>query len=102
MKSDLISRSTAKDEILSWAVSIQNPRLLSKDDTMFVLDKLPAVDAVEVVRCKDCKCYIYSEEDGCFSCDALGGLHEPDAHDFCSYGEKRDAEQTLDWRKYCE
>lgn len=45
MNNDLISRSAAKDEILSWAVIINKPHLLSKEDTLHVLDTLPAVDA---------------------------------------------------------
>lgn len=48
MNNDLISRSAAKDEILSWAAVINKPHLLSKDDTLHVLDTLPAVNAVEV------------------------------------------------------
>ena len=58
----------------------------------------PAVDAVEVVRCKDCKHYglgaclkIYS--DGAASVYAWQ-YRKPD--DFCSYGERRadDADRT--------
>lgn len=48
MNEDLISRSAAKDEILSWAVIINKPHLLSKEDTLHVLDTLPAVDAEKV------------------------------------------------------
>lgn len=48
MQNDLISRSAAKDEILSWAVCLNKPHLLSKDDTMHTLDTIPAVDAVPV------------------------------------------------------
>ena len=46
MNNELISRSAAKDEILSWAICINKPHLLSKDDTIAVLDMLPTVDAV--------------------------------------------------------
>ena len=48
MNEDLISRSAAKDEILSWAVIINKPHLLSKEDTLHVLDTLPAVDVEKV------------------------------------------------------
>ena len=47
-----------------------------------------SVDAVEVVRCKDCKSYVILE-DGWYYCDCFGGLHQPDALDYCSYGERR-------------
>lgn len=47
MENDLISRSAAKEEILSWAVCLDKPHLLRKDDTIHVLDTMPAVDAVD-------------------------------------------------------
>ena len=40
-----------------------------------------------VVRCKDCKFYGIDEDGFCF-CECFGGLNEPDARDFCSYGER--------------
>ena len=49
MENDLISRSAAKEEILSWAVFLDKPHLLRKDDTLHVLDMIPAVDAVDAV-----------------------------------------------------
>ena len=49
MENDLISRSAAKEEILSWAVCLDKPHLLRKDDTLPVLDMIPAVDAVDAV-----------------------------------------------------
>lgn len=55
MDNDLIMRSEAKEEIMNWARSITNPKMLSVNDTMYVLENLPAVAAVEVVRCRDCR-----------------------------------------------
>ena len=49
MENDLISRSAAKEEILSWAVCLDKPQLLRKDDTLHILDMIPAVDAVDAV-----------------------------------------------------
>lgn len=69
-----------------------------------VLDSLPAVGAVEVVRCKDCehskceKAYIpgdmYCREFQIYKCHhpASEVGSEPlivEANDFCSYGERR-------------
>lgn len=58
------------------------------------IDKLPTVDAVEVVRCKDCKSWEqYNACDGtkphrCMNHDAIFYKRTaPD--DFCSYGERR-------------
>lgn len=60
------------------------------------IEYAPTVDAVEVVRCKDC---IYWEKatankKGFLICPASG--MEIMAHDFCSYGEKRDNERKAD------
>ncbi|MEE0178303.1 MAG: hypothetical protein U0I25_00920 [Oscillospiraceae bacterium] len=48
----------------------------------------PTVDAVPVVRCKDCKHYKPDEYE--CGCDFAGGLPYVKADDFCSYGERRD------------
>ena len=59
------------------------------------------VDAVEVVRCKDCKHGIWDEEEQMWECvlpvDLTGDLdtysmfHEyNDGEHFCSYGERKD------------
>lgn len=48
----------------------------------------PTVDAVPVVRCKDCKEYI-SRWNGDYICGRIGSYYgntKPD--DFCSYGER--------------
>ena len=56
------------------------------------------VDAVEVVRCKDCACY---EETCpgygyCYHWDYEQGMqpNQVEADDFCSYGERRPNAQT--------
>lgn len=56
------------------------------------IDNAPTVDAVEVVRCKDCKHY---DMGVCLKIYSDGNVHaaawqkrKPD--DFCSYGEQRD------------
>lgn len=54
----------------------------------------PTVDAVPVVRCKDCK-YYKPDEFEC-GCDFAGGLPYVKADDFCSFGKRRD--QSADVR----
>ena len=58
-----------------------------------VVMKAPEVDAVEVVRCKDCKHYKYR------MCELIGNIMDGYYHgtfdvkrpdDFCSYGAKMD------------
>lgn len=52
------------------------------------LQKVPAVDAVVVTRCKDCK-YYNPDEYEC-GCDFAGGLPYVKPDDFCSYGEPKE------------
>lgn len=54
------------------------------------LQDAPTVDAVEVVRCKDCKHY-KPEEYEC-GCDFAGGLPYVKADDYCSYGERKEGD----------
>ena len=55
---------------------------------------LPTVDAVEVVRCKDCKWYAPNNGGSWLGC-AFDTRHPddvPKAEDFCSYGERKDGD----------
>ena len=51
------------------------------------IDAIPRVDAVEVVRCRDCIMKDPPEEYGDLQCHILGIPMKDD--DFCSYGERR-------------
>ena len=51
------------------------------------MEQCPTVDAVPVVRCKDCK--FQGDEDDC-PLLSLSAYTEPD--DFCSYGKRKDGE----------
>lgn len=81
MMADLIDRQAAKDVI--------HKRLGTMDlfESRFNtdIDAIPAVDAVEVVRCKDCKYWAHGD---CYRLE----LSRP--NDFCSYGERREDDGT--------
>lgn len=47
---EYIDREKTKEEILSWAVCINNPNMLSRDDTLHCIDAIPAADVATVVR----------------------------------------------------
>lgn len=63
------------------------------------IDRQPTVDAVEVVRCIDCRHSVtpkcqreYCEEKGILKCDKPSGIafnRRVHSTDFCPYGEKR-------------
>ena len=60
--------------------------------SVMMVNELPTVDAVEVVRCKDCK-HGFLTDDGSYSCELVdehyGWGYRTKADDFCSYGERR-------------
>ena len=55
-----------------------------------LMEDAPAVDAVEVVRCKDCVFYTNRRSDGVGMCFAHTVWFTDD--NFCSYGERKDNE----------
>ena len=58
------------------------------------IEAAPAVDAVEVVRCKDCKHFDTCDFDGdvLVGCMNLSGLTDVSPNGFCSYGKRREQE----------
>lgn len=54
------------------------------------VDEQPTIDAVSVIRCRDCK-YWQDNNDGYPHEECRWGHGEtPDANDFCSYGERKE------------
>ena len=54
-----------------------------------VIENAPTVDAVEVVRCKECR---HLEITGCYGECKRGYMGIVKPWDFCSYGERREGE----------
>lgn len=50
----------------------------------------PTVDAVSVVRCRECKYYDPEDWYG-IACKADGGMTDPDDDSFCSQGARRES-----------
>lgn len=74
LKERAIRVSTVKEHCYMKAVGIHE------------IDKAPTVDAVEVVRCKECKYYnVFRLE--CHNAHMNGYIG---ADGFCSYGERKD------------
>jgi len=81
---DLIRRQDAQNitgELLSGWLTDGERNILESVDAD--LGELPSADAVEVVRCKDCK-HLF-EDNGC----PLRYFKTHREDDFCSYGERR-------------
>ena len=100
MNGDLISRSALLKELCNscdgWCDNTECDCLNCKSDhrcdMVVVIAESPAVDAVEVVRCKDC---IFREEPHIYGRSVIGELWcrvigvPMNLDDFCSYGERR-------------
>ena len=52
-----------------------------------IIINAPTVDAVPVIRCRDCE--HYNPENYDISCDHPKGIMGPSDDDFCSYGKRR-------------
>lgn len=61
---------------------------VDEDTILDLVDSIPTVDALPVVRCRDCKHYKPDEYE--CGCDFAGGLQYVKADDFCSYGERKE------------
>lgn len=64
--------------------------LLVHDVLHHVLEA-PTIDAVPVVRCKDCLWYAPFDEQEPYACE-FSGMSPVDGNDFCSCGERKDNE----------
>lgn len=60
---EYINREETKRELSEWCILLNSPHLLSRDDTMFLLDTIPAADVAPVVHGR----WIHSRYENC--CD---------------------------------
>ncbi len=83
MDNDLISRSQACEMLLKQ-------QQLTPSVVRRVLLQVPTVDAVEVVRCKDCDHKHAVTCEGIILCTYHGKMIQMHRSDFCSYGERKE------------
>lgn len=63
-------------------------RLFAKyGDAWVIINNAPTIDAVEVVRCKDCKWFSWNVEKNIY-CMLWRNVHIKPDSDFCSFGER--------------
>jgi hypothetical protein len=92
---DLISRSALLEELSKGTIVTDDLYgmgiMAGNDHAMKKIEAAPAVDAVEVVRCKDCK-HSYKGSPHGLMCECpVGGQNTSllGGDDFCSNGERR-------------
>lgn len=69
---EYIDREKTKRELSEWCISLNNPHLLSRDDTMFLLDNIPAADVATVVHGRWIRPH-WRNSDYCCDCSECGG-----------------------------
>ena len=90
---DLIRRQDAADFLCDWCgiCSKEKRNIMECDDIAPNFAKIPPVDAVEVVRCKNCDNFQTDWEtafaNGRHYCAIIDSIMPPDG--FCSYGERK-------------
>ena len=81
----LIYLEDAKEALTGWDTDPTD------EEIEYTLDNLLTVDAVEVVRCKDCKRFCKYEQSSRNHCALSGRFVGED--DFCSFGEEGQPKQ---------
>lgn len=61
---------------------------LAITECLSIVRQMPTVDAVPVVRCRDCK--YYHDFETHYDCIHDYGIDYPMPDDFCSYGERKE------------
>lgn len=88
----LIDADELRSRIIAFSTGC-NTTYLTVENIVMMINKADTVDAVPVMRCRDCE-YIYTDGDGYLAC-VKSGLY-PDENDYCSRGQRRD--QSADVR----
>ena len=61
------------------------------DDICGLIDQAPTIDAVPVVRCKNCE-YFGTNDENVTYCFNRFGLDDPEPNGFCNYGRKKNVD----------
>lgn len=83
----MADRLISADDLIERAYRL---RLDDRERVAQMIESAPTVDAVPVVRCKDCKWWNTTEHEKCVAYDAFW-VTDPD--DFCCWGERREQDE---------
>jgi len=78
------------DELLETLRKDPLYNLVEQYNISGVIESRPIVDAVEVVRCKDCQAYRYSHVWNRWYCSIGQNNRATKENDYCSWGERRE------------
>lgn len=92
LRKDIVERGAQLSGCYSAGIARYMDRMLA--NVLADVDISPTVDAVPVVRCKDCKCseVFQNDSSGVMAryCNALRLVRMVADDDYCSYGERRE------------
>ena len=95
--SDLIRRDDALRSIEEWYAKICKPETITELGNILAgysaykdIAKIPAVDAVEVIKCKYCKHFTEGMAIGMCKRDPEKPIFPMEWDNFCKYGERRE------------
>jgi hypothetical protein len=106
----LIDADKLKTELDAWARIIRKPNCYSREDALHIIDTAPEIDAVPVVRCRECaNAKRIDKNESVYTCTHPQWTRRPhkdtfeesqlfhglDGNDFCSYGEKMESEGSI-------
>lgn len=98
----LIDAKAGKKAFLAIAQPAEYKGVIHMVVPISEIDKLPTVDAAEVVRCRDCKFYKKFQSSllgEVMCCIAQGGMRVyKGAEDFCSLGERKQMTEHMEVR----
>ena len=80
---EIVIKNTGHTQYLTVMADRQN-------EILDMISEMPTIDAVPVVRCKDCRYSGFDPEYGKRWCERCWGSMLVQDDDFCSYGEKRE------------
>ena len=83
----LIDASAMRDD---WLENCENEYVYDTNAVLDSIDSQPTVDAVEVVRCRECKYSFYDEIFGNFWCNSHSGCRKVKDEGFCDLGERKE------------
>ena len=67
-----------------------NCNMLSKEDVLEIMDDQPTVDAVPIIRCKDCKYRYWDDWLEEYFCQCYAEYMQVLPDDFCSNAERKE------------
>lgn len=96
MRQVRLNELTTKKEVLRLVKDSRNIIVVNAERLMDEIMDIQEVDAVQVVRCKDCKHWEEIDKDMMMCAAVSSDPYEAwasEANDYCSLGERKDGEQ---------